>query len=60
MATKGIVADLVKDDITLFTDYLVKFHGLEENNIKSIVTIHDLIFMHYLIYILFLIENTLF
>jgi hypothetical protein len=25
MAAKGIVADLVKDDLPFFTDYLVKF-----------------------------------
>jgi hypothetical protein len=29
MATKGIVADLVKMTLPFFTDYLVKFHGLE-------------------------------
>jgi glycosyltransferase involved in cell wall biosynthesis len=45
---KGIVADLVKDDITLFHGLSGEIPmGLKENNIKSIVTIHDLIFMHY-------------
>jgi hypothetical protein len=59
MAAKGIVADLVKDEITLF-------HGLSgeipmglKNNIKS-VTIHDLIFMHYIYILFFDRKNTLF
>jgi hypothetical protein len=59
MAAKGIVADLVKDDITLF-------HGLSgeipmglKNNIKS-VTIHDLILYALYLYSFFDRKNTLF
>ena len=45
---KGIVADLVKDKITVFHGLSGEIPvGLKQNNIKSVVTIHDLIFMHY-------------
>ena len=45
---KGIVQDLVKDEITLFHGLSGELPiGLKRNNIKSIVTIHDLIFIRY-------------
>tara|TARA_R110002126_G_scaffold33525_7_gene105057 strand:+ start:3193 stop:4320 length:1128 start_codon:yes stop_codon:yes gene_type:complete len=45
---KGIVADLIQDEITLFHGLSGEIPmGLKQKNIKSIVTIHDLIFMHY-------------
>ena len=45
---KGIVNDLKKDNITLFHGLSGELPiGLKANNIKSIVTIHDLIFMRY-------------
>ena len=45
---KGIVQDLVKDEVTLFHGMSGELPiGLKRNNIKSIVTIHDLIFIRY-------------
>jgi glycosyltransferase involved in cell wall biosynthesis len=45
---KGIVDDLVKDKISLFHGLSGEIPmGLKQHNIKSVVTIHDLIFMHY-------------
>lgn len=45
---KGIVNDLKKDNITLFHGLSGELPvGLKANNIKSVVTIHDLIFMRY-------------
>lgn len=45
---KGIVNDLKKDNIVLFHGLSGELPvGLKKNNIKSIVTIHDLIFMRY-------------
>lgn len=44
----GIIKDLIADDITIFHGLSGEIPvGLRKNNIKSIVTIHDLIFMHY-------------
>ena len=45
---KGIVNDLKIDNITLFHGLSGELPvGLKANNIKSVVTIHDLIFMRY-------------
>ena len=45
---KGIVNDLKADNITLFHGLSGELPvGLKENSIKSVVTIHDLIFMRY-------------
>jgi glycosyltransferase involved in cell wall biosynthesis len=45
---KGIITDLKNDEIELFHGLSGEIpRGLRENNIKSIVTIHDLIFMRY-------------
>lgn len=45
---KGILADLIQDDIKLFHGLSGEIPiGLRANNIKTVVTIHDLIFMHY-------------
>ncbi|WP_413997727.1 glycosyltransferase family 4 protein [Flavobacterium sp. W1B] len=45
---KGIVNDLKKDNISLFHGLSGELPiGLKANNIKSVVTIHDLIFMRY-------------
>lgn len=45
---KGIVNDLKTDNITLFHGLSGELPvGLKANNIKSVVTIHDLIFMRY-------------
>ena len=45
---KGIVTDLVKDDIHLFHGLSGELpSGLKKRNIKSVVTIHDLIFIRY-------------
>ena len=45
---KGVVKDLIKDDIKLFHGLSGEIpRGLQKNNIKSVVTIHDLIFLRY-------------
>lgn len=45
---KGIITDLKKDNIKIFHGLSGELpFGLKENNIKSIVTIHDLIFVRY-------------
>ena len=45
---KGIIADLKQDKIDLFHGLSGELPGgLQKNNIKSIVTIHDLIFLRY-------------
>lgn len=45
---KGVVKDLVKDEINIYHGLSGELpYGLRKNNIKSIVTIHDLIFMRY-------------
>ena len=45
---KGILKDLIKDEITLFHGLSGELPiGIKRNNIKSIVTIHDLIFIRY-------------
>ena len=45
---KGIIDDLIKDKIELFHGLSGEIPvGLKSKNIKSIVTIHDLIFMRY-------------
>ena len=45
---KGVVNDLVKDKITIFHGLSGEIpSGLRAKNIKSVVTIHDLIFMRY-------------
>ena len=45
---KGILNDLKKDEIQLFHGLSGELpSGLKKNNIRSIVTIHDLIFMRY-------------
>ena len=45
---KGIVNDLIADNITVFHGLSGELpSGLSKNNIKSIVTIHDLIFIRY-------------
>ena len=45
---KSVVKDLVKDNIDLFHGLSGELpSGLKKNNIKSVVTIHDLIFMRY-------------
>lgn len=45
---KGIVNDLVKDNIAIFHGLSGEIpNGLKAKNIKSVVTIHDLIFMRY-------------
>ena len=45
---KGILSDLVKDKVEIFHGLSGEIpNGLKQKNIKSIVTIHDLIFMRY-------------
>jgi glycosyltransferase involved in cell wall biosynthesis len=45
---KGVVRDLVKDEITIFHGLSGELpSGLKQEKIKSIVTIHDLIFMRF-------------
>ncbi|MCA6423074.1 MAG: glycosyltransferase family 4 protein [Flavobacterium sp.] len=45
---KGVVKDLIKDKINIYHGLSGELpYGLRKNNIKSIVTIHDLIFMRY-------------
>lgn len=45
---KAITKDLVKDEISIFHGLSGEIpSGLKKNNIKSIVTIHDLIFLRY-------------
>ena len=45
---KGIISDLLQDEIVLFHGLSGELPvGLKANNIKSVVTIHDLIFMRY-------------
>lgn len=45
---KGIVFDLIGNDITIFHGLSGEIPiGLKKKNIKSVVTIHDLIFMRY-------------
>ena len=45
---KGVVKDLIEDKITIYHGLSGELPlGLKKNNIKSIVTIHDLIFMRY-------------
>ena len=45
---KGIVKDLIEDKITIYHGLSGELPlGLKKNNIKSVVTIHDLIFMRY-------------
>ena len=45
---KGVVKDLIEDKIDLFHGLSGELpSGLKKNNINSIVTIHDLIFMRY-------------
>lgn len=45
---RGIISDLKKDDITLFHGLSGELpSGLKKNKIKSVVTIHDLIFVRY-------------
>lgn len=45
---KGIVNDLVNDQVTIFHGLSGEIpNGLRAKNIKSVVTIHDLIFMRY-------------
>ncbi|VXC12579.1 Glycosyltransferase involved in cell wall bisynthesis [Flavobacterium sp. 9AF] len=45
---KGVVKDLLKDKIEIFHGLSGEIpSGLKKNNIKSVVTIHDLIFMRY-------------
>jgi glycosyltransferase involved in cell wall biosynthesis len=45
---KGIIHDLKKDNIDIFHGLSGEIpSGLDKNNIKSVVTIHDLIFMRY-------------
>ena len=45
---KGVVKDLLADKITIFHGLSGEIpSGLKKNNIKSVVTIHDLIFMRY-------------
>ena len=45
---KGIVKDLIRDEIVLFHGLSGELpSGLRQKNIKSVVTIHDLIFMRY-------------
>jgi hypothetical protein len=55
---KGVISDLVEDEITLHGLSGEIPAGLKQKNIKSIVTIHDLIFISKLYS--FSIENTLF
>lgn len=45
---KTIVKDLINDNVKLFHGLSGEIpYGLKKNNIKSVVTIHDLIFMRY-------------
>ncbi len=45
---KGIISDLKKDGITIFHGLSGEIpRGLKKNNIKSVVTIHDLIFLKF-------------
>lgn len=45
---KGVVKDLTKDGVTIFHGLSGEIpRGLSANNIKSVVTIHDLIFVRY-------------
>ena len=45
---KGVVKDLIKDKIEIFHGLSGELpSGLKKSNIKSVVTIHDLIFMRY-------------
>lgn len=45
---KGVVNDLIEDKIELFHGLSGELpSGLKSNNIKSVVTVHDLIFMRY-------------
>lgn len=45
---KGVVKDLTKDGVTIFHGLSGEIpRGLSANNIKSVVTIHDLIFIRY-------------
>ena len=45
---KGVVKDLIEDKVELFHGLSGELpSGLKKNNIKSVVTIHDLIFMRY-------------
>jgi glycosyltransferase involved in cell wall biosynthesis len=45
---KGVVKDLIEDKINIYHGLSGELPlGLKKNNIKSIVTIHDLIFMRY-------------
>ena len=45
---KGVVKDLIKDGIMIFHGLSGEIpRGLSANNIKSVVTIHDLIFVRY-------------
>jgi glycosyltransferase involved in cell wall biosynthesis len=45
---RGIISDLLQDEIVLFHGLSGELPvGLKTNNIKSVVTIHDLIFMRY-------------
>jgi glycosyltransferase involved in cell wall biosynthesis len=45
---KGIINDLVRDEIVIFHGLSGELpSGLRQKNIKSVVTIHDLIFMRY-------------
>jgi glycosyltransferase involved in cell wall biosynthesis len=45
---KGVVNDLIKDGITIFHGLSGEIpRGLQSKNIKSVVTIHDLIFVRY-------------
>ena len=45
---KGVIKDLIKDEIEIFHGLSGELpSGLRKSNIKSVVTIHDLIFMRY-------------
>ena len=45
---KGVVKDLIRDEINIYHGLSGELpYGLRKNNIKSVVTIHDLIFMRY-------------
>jgi len=45
---RGIVTDLIKDEVVIFHGLSGELpNGLKAKNIKSVVTIHDLIFMRY-------------
>lgn len=45
---KGVVKDLIRDKINIYHGLSGELpFGLRKNNIKSVVTIHDLIFMRY-------------